>query len=825
MTPPHGAGAGVLKNELAEQESDPYLISFARAGDSNAFGKLYERHVGAARRLAQVLARDQSDADDLVAETFTRVLAAVRAGRGPDTAFRAYLLTTLRHALYDRARRERRVQYTDDLTPYERLSSTDDPVVKRLETSYAARAFARLPERWRAVLWHTEVEGETPAQVAPLLGLTANGVAALAYRARERLRQMYLQEHIDITDSPRCHWAGTHLAGYVRTQLARRDRSKVEDHLAGCIRCRSLHRELTEENSGLRGVLAALLLGTAAPAYLTASQMPGAGLAGWFGAIPACLALHWHHAADLAAVCAGTIAGIVFRLRHLPDRLIERFGPGNVIAAGGLVAASTAGVAAFASILISGNPIPLAPPRPAPHQPPAIAAPTAPAQLTPPPVLPAPPPSQPPPVSPAPPPSQPPPSSRPPATTPTSAVPRPAPFVVAPDPAQARLVAGETGSLPIALRAAESSAEAQILLGVRLPAGIHLAAGDAGEGWTCRDGETVACERSAASTSTVARIPVSVDADVTGFQSVPVTLDENETVLRVPVAPAGMSVGYAASGNVDFGVGGNALLACEPRPACLAADNNNQVMVPSMPAVLEPAVPPGLLDVVGGPTAASGARIAVPAGARVRWAGLAIDSSAKVAPPAAAVSGPGGGWYQVKGFQKNPTGQAFVDLTEVFGQAGGGDWWVAVPAGELPSGLGAYAGWSMAVVYDQPTVSDAEVAVYVGPRRLAEAQEVSVGLGEGGDIDVALVVWDGDRTLRDDSLTLDTQPVGDATNAAGGVNPSSLSCGLSPATCPWRTPGLDVLRHKGVTASSGQATLRSGQDPMTVGLLIVLAEG
>jgi RNA polymerase sigma factor (sigma-70 family) len=389
-------GAGVLENELAEQESDPYLISLARSGDSNAFGKLYARHVGAAGRLARVLARDQSDADDLVAETFTRVLAAVRAGRGPDTAFRAYLLTTLRHALYDRARRERRIQYTDDLTPYERLSNIDDPVVKRLETSYAARAFARLPERWRAVLWHTEVEGETPAQVAPLLGLTPNGVAALAYRARERLRQMYLQEHIGITNSPRCHWAGSHLAGYVRAQLARRDRSKVEGHLAECPRCRSLHRELTEENSGLRGVLAALLLGAAAPAYLASSPVADTGIAGWFAAVPAGLAPLWHHFVDLVAIIAGTIVGISLRLHNFPGRLIERFGPGNVIAAGGLVAASTAGVAAFASVLISGNPIPPAPPRPAPHQPPAIALPTPSARLTPPPLSPAPPQSMPP---------------------------------------------------------------------------------------------------------------------------------------------------------------------------------------------------------------------------------------------------------------------------------------------------------------------------------------------------------------------------------------------------------------------------------------------
>jgi hypothetical protein len=33
-----------------------------------------------------------------------------------------------------------------------------------------ARAFAPLPERWRAVLWHTEIEGARPADVARCSG-------------------------------------------------------------------------------------------------------------------------------------------------------------------------------------------------------------------------------------------------------------------------------------------------------------------------------------------------------------------------------------------------------------------------------------------------------------------------------------------------------------------------------------------------------------------------------------------------------------------------------------------------------------------------------
>jgi RNA polymerase sigma factor (sigma-70 family) len=238
--------------------ADADLLTAVRTGDTAAFGVLYDRHGAAARRLARVLVRDPSDADDLVAEAFAKVLAALRLGRGPQVAFRAYLFTAVRHACYDRTRRDRRIELTGDLTKYETAGgqTAGDQVVARLERSYAVRAFAKLPERWQVVLWHTEVEGEKPATIAAQLGLSPNAVAVLAYRARERLRQMYLQEHLNDAGNPSCHRTTGRLGAYVRHGLARRERSRVDAHLAACEACRALRAELSEINGGFEmGVL------------------------------------------------------------------------------------------------------------------------------------------------------------------------------------------------------------------------------------------------------------------------------------------------------------------------------------------------------------------------------------------------------------------------------------------------------------------------------------------------------------------------------------------------------------------------------------------
>ena len=293
------------------EPGDAELIEAVRAGDVEAYGLLYRRHANAAAGLARQLAGSRAEADDLVAEAFAKVLDVLRAGGGPDTAFRAYLLTTLRNTLYDRSRRDRKLEWSEDMTRHDPGVPWEDTAVAALENSLAARAFHRLPERWQTVLWHTEVERESPADVAPLLGLTPNGVAALAYRAREGLRQAYLQEHI--ADGVGRQHAATvdRLGAWARGGLSARQRAKVEAHLATCPDCRALARELKDVNSALRAVIAPLLLGTAAAgAYLASHAAPAeaaAGVAG--GAAGAGAAGAGEAAAGAGGAAGGAAAG------------------------------------------------------------------------------------------------------------------------------------------------------------------------------------------------------------------------------------------------------------------------------------------------------------------------------------------------------------------------------------------------------------------------------------------------------------------------------------------------------------------------------------
>lgn len=265
--------------------SDAYLADRVREGDDAAYEVLYQRHVDAVRRLARLCTRTRENAEDLVGETFTRTLHALRSGHGPREACRPYLLTTVRRVAGDWARNERRVLLTDDVAAYESGPSgePEDPAVAATDRNLAAKAFQELPERWQAVLWYTEVEREPRDRVAPLLGVSPNALSKLKERARDGLREAYLKVYVENGLPKECRPFAKNYGAYVRNSLGDRAENNVRAHLDECDRCRAACLELASVSTCMR-VAAEGLLGAAALAYLAtaaaAAAAVGAAVAG-----------------------------------------------------------------------------------------------------------------------------------------------------------------------------------------------------------------------------------------------------------------------------------------------------------------------------------------------------------------------------------------------------------------------------------------------------------------------------------------------------------------------------------------------------------------
>ena len=206
-----------------------------------------------------------------------------------------------------------------------------DPAIAELESEPMARAFLSLPERQRAVLWHTVIEQADPGQAAAVLGVTVGGVAELGEQARAALSRAYLKLYLSGLTREDCRSAAGKLDLHLSRAGRRPDEGRVQRHLRGCRDCRAVAIELAGLNRSLRRVVAPIFLGPATQAYLASAAAAAEARAG----SPA-------QAAGRAAATAGAwVAGGLSRMRQAPARIRQAPRQRQALAAGGLLLAAS----------------------------------------------------------------------------------------------------------------------------------------------------------------------------------------------------------------------------------------------------------------------------------------------------------------------------------------------------------------------------------------------------------------------------------------------------------------------------------------------------
>jgi RNA polymerase sigma-70 factor (ECF subfamily) len=149
---------------------------------SEAARGLFEAHGAAVYRFAVVLVRHQQDAEDVVQETFLKLLSHLEA-EGDSTNLRGWLFTVAAHAARDRQRRRRRwvpwLPAHDAAVPPPLLPDEDG----RLKG--ARDALQRLPERDRLLL-ALRAQGLSYRDIAAAARLKPASVGRLLARAVDR---------------------------------------------------------------------------------------------------------------------------------------------------------------------------------------------------------------------------------------------------------------------------------------------------------------------------------------------------------------------------------------------------------------------------------------------------------------------------------------------------------------------------------------------------------------------------------------------------------------------------------------------------------------
>ena len=144
-------------------------------------------HLDRLYRAAWALSGSREDAEDLVQETYTRVLARPRMLRNDDDL--GYLLRALRNTFLSQKRSEGR--YATPLPLPDELDAVADPRARdpsaAVEAAELYAAVAELPDDYRDVLVAVDVAGLSYKETARSLRIREGTVMSRLYRARRQV--------------------------------------------------------------------------------------------------------------------------------------------------------------------------------------------------------------------------------------------------------------------------------------------------------------------------------------------------------------------------------------------------------------------------------------------------------------------------------------------------------------------------------------------------------------------------------------------------------------------------------------------------------------
>lgn len=251
--------------------SDEVLLQRSREGDERAFADLWRRHAPAV--LASTRSFTGFDPDDIAQEAFERVLVQMRAGGGPDTAFRAYVVMTARNIAINKSKRKS----SDEVTGVEagvfeaRGFITPDAGSRVLSDGFTLQVFKGLPVRWQEVLWYREVEDLPVREVAVFLGMSENATSALLKRAREGFKQAWISANLspELELPLECQWVTERLPQFTRGRANDEVSMRIVAHLDSCERCKAVADESKQIDSSLAlSLLPGMMGATGAAGYL-----------------------------------------------------------------------------------------------------------------------------------------------------------------------------------------------------------------------------------------------------------------------------------------------------------------------------------------------------------------------------------------------------------------------------------------------------------------------------------------------------------------------------------------------------------------------------
>ena len=171
------------------------LVARATAGDTEAFGQIYDLFLDRVYRYVYYRLGNVGDAEDITEQVFLNAWQAVRRYRDKGSPFIAWLLRIAQNAIIDYRRTRKQNSALDEGTVDQALWA--DPVAVadlRCTQGELRRAILRLKPEQQQVIIMRLIDDLSYAEVAAALGKSEGAVRVIQHRALAALREALMKE-------------------------------------------------------------------------------------------------------------------------------------------------------------------------------------------------------------------------------------------------------------------------------------------------------------------------------------------------------------------------------------------------------------------------------------------------------------------------------------------------------------------------------------------------------------------------------------------------------------------------------------------------------
>jgi len=182
-----------LKFKTIRTIKDKFLVLKTKAGDENAYGKIYDKYVKEIYRFIYLKVSSREEAEDLTHEVFIKVWQYAKNQKSSIKNLRAFLYQTARHLTVDYYRKKKSIpldnyQLSQAADNNQTGQAIEQQFDKQQKFENLAQALLKIKDQYREALVLKFAQDLSISETAKILNKSKGATRVLIHRAIKELR-------------------------------------------------------------------------------------------------------------------------------------------------------------------------------------------------------------------------------------------------------------------------------------------------------------------------------------------------------------------------------------------------------------------------------------------------------------------------------------------------------------------------------------------------------------------------------------------------------------------------------------------------------------